>query len=310
MKNNHRFFSAVFTSLIICAHLFSQTSGKNTFKIEIQHLPEIETLSSRDYVFRQFLNVVEENDRNLAQKKELLVEFYSYTVKKSDSLFTIAAATGIPYDTIVSLNRISSISESISGKTLIIPAIKGLFLRKNPKKTVEIMNYVENENLLEIPANSCYNLLDSEFIFIPGKRFSSTSRAYFLDSTMRMPLDQIRITSEYGMRVSPVSGTWKFHKGVDFACPDGTEVHACKAGSVEYAEHNNEIFGNYIILRHSGDMTSVYAHLSKINVRQGDSVSTGKVIGLSGKTGKATGPHLHFEIRKNGKAQNPLEIIR
>lgn len=86
-------------------------------------------------------------------------------------------------------------------------------------------------------------------------------------------------------------------------------MYACKGGTVSLAVRNDAIFGNYIIISHSGGLTSVYAHLSKISVRQGQTVRSGQTIGEVGQTGAATGPHLHFEIRRNGKATDPEELL-
>ena len=146
--------------------------------------------------------------------------------------------------------------------------------------------------------------------FLPGVRFSPSSRAFFLDDKIRMPLEKIRITSEFGLRQDPFTGKNSIHNGVDFACKEGTSVFSCKRGTVEYIKFNDETFGNYIILRHTNQMTSVYAHLSKIFIKQGENVSLGQKIALSGKTGRVTGPHLHFEIRLDGKASNPLEKLK
>ena len=125
-----------------------------------------------------------------------------------------------------------------------------------------------------------------------------------------MPLEKIRITSEFGLRQDPFTGKNSIHNGVDFACKEGTSVFSCKRGTVEYIKFNDETFGNYIIIRHTNQMTSVYAHLSKIFIKQGENVSLGQKIALSGKTGRVTGPHLHFEIRLDGKASNPLEKLK
>ncbi|MDE6736075.1 MAG: M23 family metallopeptidase, partial [Treponemataceae bacterium] len=76
---------------------------------------------------------------------------------------------------------------------------------------------------------------------------------------------------------------------------------------VAYVFANDKIFGNYVIVRHANDMTSVYAHLAEVAVRQGQEVSTGTKIGTVGMTGATTGPHLHFEVRQNGKPTNPLK---
>ena len=103
---------------------------------------------------------------------------------------------------------------------------------------------------------------------------------------------------------------FSFHKGVDLAAPIGTQVFACKAGTVESAVHNDRIFGNYIIIDHGGQMRSVYAHLSEIQVEKGMLVSGGSRIGLVGTTGASTGNHLHFEVWQNGERTDALRHFK
>ena len=104
-------------------------------------------------------------------------------------------------------------------------------------------------------------------------------------------------------------GVWKFHKGVDFAAPEGESVYACKGGTVSLAVRNDAIFVFFFIICHSSGLTSVYAYLSKISVRQGQTVRAGQTIGEVGQTGAATGPHRQVESRRNGKATDPEELL-
>lgn len=282
----------------------------NSQEIKKSLLPKIEKLSSKDPVFRQFSEAVKENDKNLAQSKELYMEFFRYSPKKNETLIQIASSTNIPYDTISTLNNLLSNSDLLYGKEIILPSCKGVFVNKNPENSVETILFAENKNLLENSKIVCYIINNKELYFLPGVRFSPSSRAFFLDDKIRMPLEKIRITSEFGLRQDPFTGKNSIHNGVDFACKEGTSVFSCKKGTVEYIKFNDETFGNYIIIRHTNQMTSVYAHLSKIFIKQGENVSLGQKIALSGKTGRVTGPHLHFEIRLDGKASNPLEKLK
>ena len=100
------------------------------------------------------------------------------------------------------------------------------------------------------------------------------------------------------------------HKGIDMAAPTGTEIHACKGGTVVSAIAMDYTYGNYVILDHGKGMTSLYGHMSKILVSKGEKVSAGQVIGLVGSTGLSTGPHLHFEIKLNGELQDPQKYIQ
>lgn len=304
-----KFFFILFLSVPFT--LFSQEK-QQTVKLSFDSLPEIKNLSRTDVIYRQFCQVVDYNAKEAAKGPDYyqnqIEEYYSYTAKETDDLLSIHAATGIPYDTIATLNNIQDNSEKIQNRKLIIPTIKGIYAELNPTSTLQILISRENAEFVANSNSPCYNFNGHNYKFLSQKRLSSTQRAFFLDSSMSLPLDSIRITSEYGYRTSPVYRTWKFHKGVDFGAKEGTQVYACKGGTVSTCIKNDPIFGNYIILSHSGGMTSVYAHLSKIFVTKGEIVQKGKVIGLVGQTGKATGPHLHFEIRQNGIATDPSFI--
>lgn len=124
---------------------------------------------------------------------------------------------------------------------------------------------------------------------------------------LRSPLEFSRISSGFGMRLHPFLQNWRAHKGIDYAAPIGTRVRAVADAVVEYAGPKGG-YGNVVILRHSGQYSTVYAHLSRIVVRRGAHVAQNDTIGLVGQTGWATGPHLHYEFRVAGQARNPLAL--
>lgn len=123
------------------------------------------------------------------------------------------------------------------------------------------------------------------------------------------PLPFSRITSGFKMRFHPILQVWKAHLGVDYAAPVGTAVRSVGEGMVEFAGSQGG-YGNVVKLRHANGMSTVYAHLSRMQVRAGQSVSQGQVIGAVGTTGWATGPHLHFEYRHNGVYQDPQAVAQ
>ena len=136
--------------------------------------------------------------------------------------------------------------------------------------------------------------------------FDGTSkRRAFLAS----PMEFSRITSGFAMRFHPILQNWRQHLGVDYGAPMGTAVRTVGEGVVEFAGWQNG-FGNVIHVRHSGDRTTVYAHLSRIEVKKGQRIDQGQRIGAVGATGWATGPHLHFEFRVHGAHQDPRAIAR
>jgi len=126
---------------------------------------------------------------------------------------------------------------------------------------------------------------------------------------MQTPIDGARVSSGFGMRRHPVLGYNKMHKGIDFAAARGTPILAAGDGTIEKAGRNGGD-GNYIRIRHNGELQTAYAHMKKFakNISVGKRVKQGQVIGYVGSTGRSTGPHLHFEVLKNGKQTNPKSI--
>jgi murein DD-endopeptidase MepM/ murein hydrolase activator NlpD len=119
-----------------------------------------------------------------------------------------------------------------------------------------------------------------------------------------MNKDLKRVASGYGMRIDPVYHVRRFHQGMDFTAPTGTEVFATGNAKVEFAGWKQG-YGNTVILNHGYGYKTLYAHLYKILVRKGQKVRRSDVIALVGNTGKSTGPHLHYEVRLNGRAVDP-----
>ncbi|SHE82556.1 murein hydrolase activator EnvC family protein [Caloramator proteoclasticus] len=113
-----------------------------------------------------------------------------------------------------------------------------------------------------------------------------------------------KVTSPFGMRMHPVLGYARMHNGMDIAVPTGTPIYSMAKGEVIIAQYMKS-YGNVVIIDHGDGLTSTYAHLSKISVSVGQVVEKGQMIGKSGNTGLSSGPHLHFEIRKNGVPVDP-----
>ena len=128
-------------------------------------------------------------------------------------------------------------------------------------------------------------------------------------SFLASPMEFSRVTSGFAMRFHPILQSWRAHNGVDYGAPAGTPVRSVADGVVETAGRQNG-YGNVIQLQHGAGKTTIYAHLTKIDVRQGQRVEQGQRIGTVGATGWATGPHLHFEFRVGGRFQDPLKVAR
>jgi murein DD-endopeptidase MepM/ murein hydrolase activator NlpD len=126
---------------------------------------------------------------------------------------------------------------------------------------------------------------------------------------LRTPVSAGHITSGFGMRIHPILGYSKMHKGVDFGAPIGTPIFAAGSGTIEEIGFKNG-FGRYIRIRHSGNLETAYGHMSRFNTKlyRGAHVNQGEVIAYVGMSGRATGPHLHFEVHVNGVQVNPLSV--
>jgi murein DD-endopeptidase MepM/ murein hydrolase activator NlpD len=126
---------------------------------------------------------------------------------------------------------------------------------------------------------------------------------------MRTPIDGARLTSGYGMRMHPILGYTKMHKGVDFSAPTGTPIMAAGNGTIKFARWFGT-FGKYVRLKHTGNYETAYAHMSRFapGIREGARVRQGQIIGYVGTTGRSTGPHLHYEVLSRELQINPMDV--
>lgn len=293
-----------------------ESPENSVISIDINKLPEIESLkpARKNILFSEYQSIIESNNRIIKAGKTPEYMFFKYKNTEGFTFQGLAARCCISQDTLATLNKIESSHDNITGKTLILPTVNGLFITKgNGNNSLEQLLHENYRNQTLTKNTLYYNISGIDYLFLQDKKFTPTERAYFLDSSLCLPLDlgTYWVSSEFGQRKNPLSGKIKNHNGIDLAAPLGTPVYAVKEGAAYCCIYDDPEFGNYIILTHdAGKMTSVYAHLSEICVEQYESVKKGQLIGYVGQTGMATGPHLHFEIRKGGVPVNPRKNLR
>lgn len=145
-----------------------------------------------------------------------------------------------------------------------------------------------------------YNVLSSKG-YIKGKYSIDT-----LPISSPVPLNTIDITSDYGYRIHPIFRVKLFHHGIDFGLKLMTPIVATANGVVVGVKYSRHGYGNRIVIQHGKSFSTMYAHLSRIRVKEGEIVHRNDTIGLSGNTGLSTGPHLHYEIRYHNKSIDPM----
>lgn len=309
-----KFFLLVLTAFF-SENLFCQ---KVVIPVDETKLPVINSFEQldKDSVLAKYDAEIERNNIAIRSGKSPQVNFFAYRAKKRDSISKLAARLCLIYDSFVVINGISSQDEELEGRALIFPTAKGLFIpdpdfQDGRKSQLEVLLQKNRFPLVDSSDVIYFEIRGQRYVFLPDEHFSPTERAFFLDPAMVVPVQNYRVSSAFGNREDPFgSGSLQMHKGMDMAVPEGTEVVACKGGRVA-ASGEDAVYGKWILLEHSGGMSSFYAHLSNFgaNVQTGAQVRSGEPIAKSGSTGKVTGPHLHFEVRRDGNSVDPKKYI-
>jgi len=240
-----------------------------------------------------------------------------YIVREGDTIGSIASLFDLKVDTIRNANNLGSKSISVEQKLIIPPGDgilytvqKGDSLRSIAKKfSVESQDIMDFNYILDASS-----IVIGQKIFIPGgktlpviiskkhgRKSSGGATINFSGSFVR-PANGTT-TSQFGIRRG------EMHEGLDFSAHIGTPIYASESGIIQARYGYNGGYGNLIVIKHGQGVETRYAHLSSIAVSTGSHVNKGDLIGYSGNTGRSTGPHLHFEIRQNGRAVNPAKYL-
>ncbi len=260
-----------------------------------EQVDRIISLDSRDPVLSRLRNEIADNLKSTHRGKGLLhpLRVVHYKLKEKDQFYSVMARLSQDEDTLASWNRLANPNALGPGDEIRIPNARGLYihLRESERDPVS-----KKDPLVKIPLEGA--------VFIPGKKYSYKEKEMFRGKGFIFPMKGGRISSQFGFRRDPFSHRSAFHGGVDIAAPTGTPVFATRDGVVVKAGRQGA-YGNLVIVEHEFGYETYYGHLSRILVKTGDRVEKGFRIGLVGSTGKSTGPHLHFEVRKDGVRKQP-----
>ncbi|HEY52663.1 MAG TPA: peptidoglycan DD-metalloendopeptidase family protein [Caldilineae bacterium] len=248
------------------------------------------------------------------------LEVLTYAVQPGDTVFGIAEKFGIKPETIMWSNRKLELNPDmlrVNDQLIILP-INGVYHEVKAGDTLAKVAKKYKAQVADIVAYELNNLESAEqplqtgsFLIIPGGKKPPVVRRV---SIYNGPIPK-GARKGTGSFVWPSSGRitqafWTGHRAIDIGSWTGNPVVASDSGYVVYAGWNRTGYGNLIIIDHGNGFRTYYAHLSRIFVRQGESIGQGQRIGSVGNTGNSTGPHLHFEIRQNGVLRNPIGYLR
>ncbi|MGI4775942.1 MAG: peptidoglycan DD-metalloendopeptidase family protein, partial [Janthinobacterium lividum] len=286
------------------------------------------------------LNILESENEDLASQTRSLNKITlaidkinSLEIIKENNFFT-SRSTSIPLEMkLVKLSAVINSNLTSALKSLKIPTNSVIEIVDSYKHQVDFQRQIQPGDTIKIVAEKFvdkngkfmqhgkimhaslvlsgkeYNIYRYSFEDSKNQIFFSENGTSMKRSLLRTPLNVIRISSHYGDRKDPFLGYTKMHKGVDFSAPEGTPINAAGNGTITELGWRSG-YGNIVHVKHSPTLTTIYAHASRFakNLKVGSFVKQGQVIAYVGKTGRAKGAHLHYEIKIDGKHVNPMSI--
>jgi murein DD-endopeptidase MepM/ murein hydrolase activator NlpD len=244
--------------------------------------------------------------RNHAALPDLVV--YSYTARATVDLISLAARLNLPYETLATMNRLDRSRSFLAGERILVPGAPGLFAPLSPGSDLDLlMSYRDMGAGRVVSLDSGPDRTPARLLFFPGARFNPEERALFLGLLVRFPLPSALIRSGFGMRASSIARRESSSAGIELAAPLGTEVYAARDGVVSDTGVDVAL-GQYIVIAHEGNWSTVYGHLSARRVRLYEAVQSGMIVGNVGATGESAGPRLRFEVRGLGEAVDPAPL--
>ncbi|HMU82654.1 MAG TPA: M23 family metallopeptidase [Leptospiraceae bacterium] len=266
---------------VVVALVLGPLAG-TAFASEIMTLPSIRSGNA----IRLLRDEISQNVKSSMRGQGLAVpiRFARYTVAKDDNFYRIVTSTHQDPDTLASLNHLAAAADLAEGDQILIHNARGIFREEGGPMSVYIP--------------------DAKMHFFAGLRFHPEESKIFRGNDFVYPLHKFIVTSSYGTRLDPFTNKQTFHGGMDLAAPEGTPVLASRPGKVVFCG-NLGGYGNLVVLDHGHGYRTLYGHLKAFTVKRGAMVAAGAQIATVGSTGRSTGPHLHFEMRKDGQLARP-----
>ena len=283
--------------------------------------------NSSEYILETLAHVRKLKNDELARKKQAEpVRITNYIVKNGDTLWSIANAFDLDVNSIFGCNnKISETSVLKIGATIRVPNQDGILITVKSGQTLEQLakaygifaEAILSANEMTDPKQ----LVQGSEIFLPGAKVSAPAETGGKRSTGNQGGATLtaqrgfgwpvvgKISSPFGWRRDPVKGGRDFHTGLDIRAPRGRPIVAAAAGKVVHSGWMGG-YGKTVVVSHPGGTTTLYAHCSSLLVKSGTNVKRGQRIALVGSTGRSTGNHLHFEVRKSGTPMNPIKYLR
>lgn len=258
------------------------------------------------------LNGLTASDKESDENYEL--SYTAYRVRAGDMIGVIAENTGLTSDTIISVNSVRSSRNLQIGTYLRIPSMPGILY--TVRNDGEVLSKIAEKYKIDLDKCVKVNNITEDAIlkagttlFLPDAQLDWVTRQEINGDLFHRPIhSRYYLSSYFGWRASPFTGSRSYHSGIDLACPKGTPIYSALDGKVTATGFNNT-YGNYVIVTHHSGYKTLYGHMSEIIAVQGQWVTTNTKIGKVGSTGLSTGPHLHFTVFKNGKQVNPMNLL-
>jgi len=305
------FFIVIICLFFLATNLSFASPVSENLKGESIFSDENSSSILNEYVFEDEKKNDKDNIANLKIETLSEVKYSKYRVKGKDTVESVAYKFGLISDSIILCNDIKKKNALKAGRILTVPDQNGriIYVGKNDSLYKIAGRYgVAWQKIVDVNNIKSPEINFGAKLFIPGSKMTKYEKDEYEDTNKIVWPVKGKITSYFGPRIDPFKGVYSYHTGIDIKNESGSPVKAVKDGIVVFTGYD-KIYGNNVIIKHSDGYTSRYAHLSGFKTAKGKRATQNSTIGTLGSTGRSTGPHLHFEIRKYGKLIDPLKLL-